>query len=504
MPKYLISNLSLIAVISAIISVVLMMTRTYHAVSFDIPLQGPTRGGEFETVYSIWLYVQGLTVYRDPGKIPFIASFYNWMFYVSYGEIVRFFLWVLSLEDAWLPTITRLTTLGGCVIGTVVSSQIYIKHSCITDRPFVLIAGSFSVLTFLGPLVGFHGISTTSDIWAMVITIVGISYFMTNYPKFPLRSTLVTCLFSYLAWSFKQNFLYLPATVGFYLLFRKDWMNAALLAVVPIIAFGITMVIGGPDYRHILAFTDTARPFSWGDILKLLLMNVSVKVLPLLCALLVSFWIFLRNREILFSLKKKLSNRPELIVPFIGCIVSLLEGVFTSGFLFSSENHYFSFLLFANFSVLILLQHLSENSSISVSSIGVLGIGWLGNFLAVGSVLLGINGMVSVRPFHDNLVIAKNCFPEIREPVYFENPYLALPWMTPATQHFVTNFNYATDRAMGIEKEGNGIGGLIDRGYFNTIMLSGSHPGVFDGSAMKKYRKDDTCAGFSLYRRTDG
>ena len=118
---------------------------------------------------------------------------------------------------------------------------------------------------------------------------------------------------------------------------------------------------------------------------------------------------------------------------------------------------------------------------------------------------IGVNGILSVRASHDNLMAMKSCLTDISQPVYVENPYLALPWMVPTDQPFVTHFNYYTDRVAGIEKEGGGIGGLMDRGYFATIVLSSNATGRFDGSDLSRYRPRPTaCPDVVIYDRIDG
>ena len=47
--------------------------------------------------------------------------------------------------------------------------------------------------------------------------------------------------------------------------------------------------------------------------------------------------------------------------------------------------------------------------------------------------------------------------------------------------------------------EGGGIGGLIDQGYFATIVIPGD---TFDGSDLRRYRlRDDKCGTFNIFER---
>ncbi len=90
----------------------------------------------------------------------------------------------------------------------------------------------------------------------------------------------------------------------------------------------------------------------------------------------------------------------------------------------------------------------------------------------------------------------------MQPPAFVVYPYLSLPWMLSSGQHFIIHFHYHFDRAAGIEMEGGGIGGLIDRGYFATFALDKGSNGHFDGSDLKRYRaRPGDCSGLIIYDR---
>ena len=52
-----------------------------------------------------------------------------------------------------------------------------------------------------------------------------------------------------------------------------------------------------------------------------------------------------------------------------------------------------------------------------------------------------------------------------------------------------------------MKMEGGGIGGLIDLGYFSTIVISSE---TFDGSGLQRYRlRDEKCGVFNKFKRID-
>jgi hypothetical protein len=132
----------------------------------------------------------------------------------------------------------------------------------------------------------------------------------------------------------------------------------------------------------------------------------------------------------------------------------------------------------------------------------ILALGWVGNFAATGSVLLGFKGVVSVRPYHEALVAAKQCLVGLKEPFFISNPYLALPWITPAKQPFVMHMNYSFDSGPRDEMEGGGIGVLMDNGYFATIVLSKALKKGYDGSNISRYQpRLGNCEDLIIYDR---
>jgi len=73
--------------------------------------------------------------------------------------------------------------------------------------------------------------------------------------------------------------------------------------------------------------------------------------------------------------------------------------------------------------------------------------------------------------------------------------------MYPADQHFVLQTSYYWDRTAGIEMEGGGLGGLMDKGYFASLAVSVNKQGQFDGSDLSQYQKVPSSCNFSIFLR---
>lgn len=495
-------TVSLVALVSAAACVALMLARAHYAVSFTEPLQGQTRGVEYEPLFSIWSYLHGRPVYTDQHAIPFTASFYNWLFYAVYAEVSRAAMALLDLGDAWLPTIARLISLATCAVGAWLTWWSMVRLFEVRERALTMLGAAFAAFIWFGPLIGFFGIAPTPDFLPLAVNVVAIHLFVRLYEGRRLTAILLVCLLSFVCWSFKQNFLYLPAAVGTFLLWRRDWTGCVLLAVLPTAAAVATLLIGGPTFARMVYFAGTSVSFSF-DLLVRNVVNFTVKSAPLLAGLAVGFVALARSAKARHAVIAGFRARPALAVPFIGIFFAGLEGVATSGLNDAAENHLFPLSWFLGVGVFALIVWTLSAGALRAASLAVFGAGWLANVAAIGLVFLGIHGVLSVRPYHERIAAARDCLQELPRPVYVYNPYMALPWITPAAQPFVVYNAYRKDRATGVEMEAGGIGGLIARGYFGAVVIPPRDNGMFDGAALDAYElRPEACAGFAVYVRT--
>ena len=61
-----------------------------------------------------------------------------------------------------------------------------------------------------------------------------------------------------------------------------------------------------------------------------------------------------------------------------------------------------------------------------------------------------------------------------------------LPWVQPKAPHVVYSFTYILDKSAGDRFESGGIGGLIEQGYFETIVVLERHCACEKGHAEPK------------------
>jgi len=497
------------ALIGAGLGVVLMAVRGFYALSFTEPLQLVTSGAEYESLYAIWKYVHGLTLYSDHTRIPFAGSFYNWLYYVFYGQITKWILGALSLGDAWLPTITRLITATGIVYGTWITARLFLEFPAAGDDNLKRLGLAFALLIFFGPLMGFFGIATQPDIWGFAFDVTAIYVFLRFYERRPMVGLGLFWLFAYLAWSFKQIFIFSTGTVGLFLLLRGDWKMLGILIILSVLAWGTTLALGGTQYlKNILTLGGVTISLTWSQLLRNL-GNAGIKFLPLLLGLAGVMVATVRSDRIRALIQNAVSSittkTPD--TPFglalLGIIVTGVIVIPASAKLGAAENYYFLFSFFLSLALLSALAKVAETGAWPAIVSLPLSMGWLLHGLAICLVLGGVTGVLSTRPQHVSMSLVSKCLIEknLPGPIFIASPYLSLPWMLPAEQHFVVQTNYRWDKPGGIKMEGGGIGGLMDRGYFATIAITGE---TFDGSDLRRYRlRDDKCGSYGIFDRTN-
>ncbi|MBF0289798.1 MAG: hypothetical protein HQM14_18445 [SAR324 cluster bacterium] len=469
-----------------------MIVRLYYAVSFEVPLQGITTGAEAQSLNAFWRYIQGETIYREIHKIPYAAPVYNWLYFAFYGTIAGHLLDVMSLEDQWLPTVARLITLTGIICGTVLTYHFFIRLFKVNEPELKRLCFAFSLSLFFGPLVGFFGIAAAPDIWALVFDVSATYLFFRYYQKQSFAIVLV-CFFAYLAWAFKQIFVYTPGTIGLFLLLKRDWKNIFLLCLLLGGAWLATMAIGGRLYIHNILFLGTTNDYLVAVFIRNVLKFFEKSTPGLIGLLTIGSFLVFRPK-----LTLEMFMQPSIRFAFLGIFVSACISLPTSAKAGAAENYYFTLSFFILFAVLATMIWLLRHHPAPEIPLAGLGVGWILNGVAVLSVLLGINGVLSVRSYHENLMEAKSCIKDLPKPIFAEHIYLSLEWMNPAENHFVLGYNYFTDRRAGIKFERGGINGLIRERYFGSLLLKKQN-GWFDSADYSRIAKP--CGEFQVYVR---
>ncbi|WNK00273.1 hypothetical protein L2D14_02340 [Thalassospiraceae bacterium LMO-JJ14] len=490
---------------SAASMAVLMAVRLYNGVSFDVPLQFITSGDEQASLYAIWKSVHGVDVYTDPSRSPYAMSFYNALFYVVYGTWSWFWLSLLSLADTWLPTVSRFLTLLGAVAGWALAACLLMtagrQAQAAEDQQPRFVAALSAALLFIGPLMGFWAFTVRPDLWAFVFEIIAVLVFIRTYAENRQLAVTLAAALLFGSWMFKQAAISAVCGIGLFLLFEREWRALFLFCAVYLGSCFAAIFAGGELYRQSIFFTQIALEYSLMHGIKVWA-NAVAKTLPIYLPLLV----------IVYALVTQPAYRRQFMNRWV-CRFFLYGFIASAGIIFalsvqdaSAENYTFTPGLFAAGLLVSGFACMEKPSSGRLA----LARAWLAA-MAMHALLcvLVIGGVLGVldpaRKSHSELTAAAECINRYPGPLFVEDTYLSLPWMTQSAEPFVLSYTYGRARALGIPHEKDGIGGRIDNGEFTTLALSTDNgERGFDGAHLRHYRLlPKTCGSLHMWSRID-
>lgn len=492
-------NLIRVAVLGAAFCLVLMGLRLGGVVWFSEAMQAPTSGWEEESLFALWKAVTGADVYADGQRIPYAISFFNWLFYETYGGVVGDGLAILSLGVEWLPTAARLLTMLGVVTGAVLCHASLVTVAPPVGRAGTVLAGCFAVLVFAGPLVGFFAMTARPDVWGTVFEVLAVLVFWRLYPRRPMGAVLAAAPAAYAAWAFKQVDVFAAAAIGLYLLWRRRWGPLGAFCAVMFAAYGVTLWLGTDAYRESL-LAASRQGFSIDQFMANAI-NFGLKSTPALAALAGIALAAAASAR----LRRELAGDDRLAFAVCGVVASAVIALPASSKVGAAENYYFALFYFLCLAAVTAYARIQASPGIEdrarrlAMGGGILG--WAATAVAVGLVLAGLQGVVSVAPQHQANLRKSQCMAGLEPPLFVETQYLALPWMNPSRPLFILSFSYAADRAAGRGFERGGVGGLIEDAYFGALVLK-RPDGVFDGARLDAYaRRPGTCANLYVFTR---
>ncbi len=463
----------------------LEVARIIHSISLVGPLQFTTSGAEEEALASIWRFIHDQPVYTDPRVVPYTASYFNWLFYCAYGTAAGGTLRLFGLSEAWLPTVCRLITLAIAVSGVAIFAGVVRKET----RASRMVAGLLGVLALFNPLSGFWVITTRPDVGAAVLELAAVAAFLRFGRTEHWLDLLLLTLLLESAWAFKQTSVGALAGITLALLssasLRRPEVDCYRPASLLLAMFAVGMLIAyaalGPLYRHGLYLSQVHSGFQprWA----LLHFGSALLKMPLIAVALAGALLTWRR-----------SDGALRSVSLILLAMFLLE--FAASSKGGAGDYYF--LSLAVWSVLwialALEQVPSRALSHAVAAAAILQVS------SVVSVIAGHRGMIdprsSARPY-EHLAGYLAARPG---PVFVQDTYGDLPWISPTAPHFVIAYNNEVDGAAGVTFERGGWRGLVATGYFTTVVTRAVHPEIEDAT-LRRYRMAREEAGWRYYER---
>ena len=438
-------------------------------------------GCEEEALFPIWKFAKGQTVYSDPHSIPFSVSYYNWLFYSVYGGTAKIVLGLFHLEDGLLPVVARSLTIG---FSLTCIGILYALLGRLTPSGFFgtrLVRLACSVFLVINPLTGAWLFTARPDIAALTCELAGLWWALRYVDTRKITPLVCALLAGYAAWSFKQNFVHLLGGLGVFLLLRRDWRALTLVASATVGLMSCTLLAGGQGFRHVLVGAQLNCPMNaevaW------IYFRQATGLAPHLVAIAAGLGIAIVLHR----------RRPQLKeFDLLAAIAIIALGI---GFLGASKQgadiNYF--IPISIFGVLwgLCLWHSSEESPsetrrvahiVHGAILAMFGLGILGGLvpqarrvateiphLFARESLAG--GEQPPSGVNEEISRLKRHLKELPSPVFVTDRACNLPWIQGKAPHFVYSYMYPLDKKAGSKMEDGGIGGLIERGYFEAVVV---------------------------------
>ncbi len=452
------------------------------------PGTAQTTGCEEESFYAVWRAARGEEVYADTSKLPFASAYFNWLFYRSYGAVVRPI--IDRHGDASLPFAGRLVTLGGALLGATMLSWLFARM--LREQPPGIrgLGTALALCVYFGTLPGWWAFSVRPDVWALALEGCALTLFLALYRTRPTLATAAATVVFYAAWSFKQNFVGALGATLIFLLVQRDWKRAALTSVVSIALWAATFYLLGPRYLEGIRSSTHADFFLWQGID--LAKHAALKLLPLLIGAPLVIAALRARRQ---GAHSPTLASDALLLGAIGTVLCLSLAFPSSCKGGAASNYYFAPLLMG--SLLVCAALASARSLLWPAMIAAA----LAATLA--APLTGRFGTLSLRPSAAELAQRWQVLQAAPEPRFSYDLRLMVPWLAPKSPPIVLAFNYDWDRRHGRTFEAGGIGGLLDQGYFAAALLPiGRVP--WDGSELSRYVPAQQVGDMMLYVRKEG
>jgi hypothetical protein len=442
-----------------------------------------TTGFEEESFVALQHAVHGEPVYRDPSRIPYSAAYFNWFFYAAYAIPVR--MAVARYGDSIIPMAGRLVTAVGSLLGAGILACLL---GCIlqTERR---VAAGLAALVCGGPLIGWWAHTLRPDVWTMTFETGALAVILLRYRPRPIASALCGALLFYLAWSCKQTAIMSLASAGLFLLWRREWRAVLMLGTASVLCWAATFLILGPAYRSALFSAAATNPF-YLDVGLTNFLDFLKKTIPLW--LLAGACLIPGDKQ---DPDSSLAADARLLGA-IGVLVSM-PVYFAASCKFGAFSNYF-------FTPVLLLS-LFLAGSLAAHPRRL----WVAAAFAISLVIqlivsFGLIGKIDLQPQARDLAAVWAKWQTQPEPRFSVRTNLNAPWLNSNSPPFVLAFSYYIDREAGRRFEGDGIGGLIATGYFESLLLPEATTGEFDGGSLSHYARTETIDGLAIYRRLKG
>jgi hypothetical protein len=438
-----------------------------------------TTGCEEESMFSIWRAARGQPVYLDPAQPPYASAYFNWLFYAVYGAACE------GSPDS------KLVLVGRTVTATIALLAALALGVCAATLPKIAplraAGGAFAAFLFFGPLGGWWTVTLRPDIPGLAAEVLGIVCFLRWHHRRPLLATVIAMLFFYVAWAFKPIVLGGPLAVGLFLLSHRCWRDAFILAAGSAALWTLTLALGGAAYRSALFGTAVSYTFVARDSLHNF-RHAAVCLAPLIVFLPSIYQTWRRQRA--RQTRSPAHDALHLVVVALVPVTAIFAAA--AGRIGAAPNYFFACASLLTVAVIVGLFPLDFGRLPVALGLGLIVVLQLG-------LLAGRWGTLTLRPNALELASRWQVFRELPEPRFSEDLRLNLPWLSPHSPPLVLAFNYRLFRGDVRGHADAGVGGMIERGEFASLLLQTSRGGIYDGGSLARYRPHVSSQGFTGY-----
>ena len=374
---------------------------------------------------------------------------------------------------------------------------------------------ALAVLAFFNPLCGFWTITARPDMGAAMLELLGVALFLRYLRDGTLRWIVFAALALFGAWSFKQTSVDALAGIAATLVGLRRGGALALLGAVWLGCVAAALVLLGPDYRQQLCSGQLHAGFSAAWALHHL--DFALLKMPLIAVAagnLAGIWT--RDRT------TPASRTVGLILIF-----ALVFDLMASSKGGAGDYYFIPLGVWSALWVGLRMGTSKEDESFAPSSVArrstatgrtlcayfgggvecrelILPLGVVVAsmliLLDVAVIFVGRAGVIDCRdprqPY-EHLAVYLAARPG---PVFVEDTYGDLPWISPTAPHFVVAYNDEPDRRAGVAFERGGWRRLLAEGYFTTVVTQTGSP-YLSAALPPRYRFVRQEAGWRYFER---
>jgi hypothetical protein len=449
---------------AALVSVLTIAAlRIFYNLSFRQPLQLLTSGCEEESLFAIWKWIHGQAVYANPEHIPFAASYFNWLFYMTYGAITKGVLMGAGLQDDWISQVGKWISLcGAVVLGVAVFRLLRLLRK--DDDMNLRRIGRWlplgiALYVAFSPHAGFWIITTRPDVWALALEVLALGSYVRSLRSGGRGDLAWFILFAYAAWAFKQVNVTVAAACILHSVLRRKFRLAAILGAALGASFVLTLVLAGGTCRYMLLKSQMNMGF-----------HVRLGATNLASALAKSTLAWIPWAVGLAEIVRRLvagrasaenSPLPVLYLSALTALIFYLPLACKDG---AADNYFLPFSVLAMIAWAgTFLTNPTRVLAVTVS---------IGALLCVTLCLLvlaGKRGRLNCCEDHQRLMIIKPYLARLPKPTLAWSGSASLPWINPNDEnHFVLGCAYWTIPRARLE--GGGVEGLIASGRFAVVV----------------------------------